>query len=198
MWCHPERTVVTLSAPRSGAVEGRRAKGEGRARHQLIIFVNHEAPHGRLGARHATNCTSSAVMPARPTPQATAAASSRSVAKAYEFLRLMMDKYAPNKPSKPEEVNSWSYLAFQNLAWSASPTWDVKNLAVNHDGFSGVSFCSGDRSGVWFEGTAATSCTPGARPKRRRPGTSWPLAGSIRSCYSESLCACKKSRSKKS
>ena len=60
----------------------------------------------------------------------------------------------PNKSFKPEDVNSWSYLAFANPAWSAAPGWDVTNLAVTEGGFSGVSFCSGDRSGVWFEGTA--------------------------------------------
>jgi hypothetical protein len=60
----------------------------------------------------------------------------------------------PNRSFKPEDVNSWSYLALANPAWAASPTWDVTNLSVNEGGFSGVSFCSGDRSGVWFEGTA--------------------------------------------
>jgi len=60
----------------------------------------------------------------------------------------------PNKPFKPEDVNSWSYLAFANPQWAAAPSWDVTHLAVSEDGFSGVSFCSGDRTGVWFEGTA--------------------------------------------
>jgi hypothetical protein len=59
----------------------------------------------------------------------------------------------PNKPFKPEDVNSWSYLAFANPQWAAAPSWDVTHLAVSEHGFSGVSFCSGDRSGVWFEGT---------------------------------------------
>jgi len=64
------------------------------------------------------------------------------------------DGVTPNKSFKPEDVNSWSYLAFQNPDWAAAPSWDVTNLAVTEGGFSGVSFCSGDRSGVWFEGTA--------------------------------------------
>lgn len=51
-------------------------------------------------------------------------------------------------------VNSWSYLALANPSWAAAPSWDVANLPVSRGGFSGVSFCSGDRSGVWFEGTA--------------------------------------------
>jgi hypothetical protein len=64
------------------------------------------------------------------------------------------DGKTPNKTFKPEDVNSWSYLAFQNPKWAAAPSWDVTNLAVSKGGFSGVSFCSGDRSGAWFEGTA--------------------------------------------
>jgi hypothetical protein len=64
------------------------------------------------------------------------------------------DGKTPNKSFKPEDVNSWSYLAFQNPNWAAAPSWDVTHLAVTKGGFSGVSFCSGDRSGVWFEGTA--------------------------------------------
>ncbi len=64
------------------------------------------------------------------------------------------DGVTPNKTFKPEDVNSWSYLAFANPAWAAAPSWDVANLSVSEGGFSGVSFCSRDRSGVWFEGTA--------------------------------------------
>jgi hypothetical protein len=64
------------------------------------------------------------------------------------------DGVTPNKAFKPEDVNSWSYLAFANQKWAAAPSWDVTNLAVSEGGFSGVSFCSGDRAGVWFEGTA--------------------------------------------
>lgn len=70
------------------------------------------------------------------------------------YVGTLNDGVTPNKPFKPEDVNSWSYLAFANPAWAAAPTWDVTHLAVSKGGFSGVSFCSGDRSGVWFEGTA--------------------------------------------
>jgi hypothetical protein len=70
------------------------------------------------------------------------------------YVGTLDDGVTPNKPFKPEDVNSWSYLAFHNPKWAASPTWDVTHLAVNKGGFSGVSFCSGDLSGVWFEGTA--------------------------------------------
>ena len=54
----------------------------------------------------------------------------------------------------PEDVNSWSYLALRDPAYAASVGWDVRMLAVSAGGFSGVSFCPGDRTGVWFEGTA--------------------------------------------
>lgn len=53
-----------------------------------------------------------------------------------------------------EDVNSWSYLALKDPAYAASIDWDVHHLAVNSGGFAGVSFCAGDRSGVWFEGTS--------------------------------------------
>ncbi len=53
-----------------------------------------------------------------------------------------------------EDVNSWSYLALKDPKYASSIDWDVKHLAVNAGGFAGVSFCAGDRSGVWFEGTA--------------------------------------------
>jgi hypothetical protein len=70
------------------------------------------------------------------------------------YVGTLDDGVTPNKPFKPEDVNSWSYLAFANPRWAAAPSWDVTNLAVSENGFNGVSFCSGDRSGVWFEGTA--------------------------------------------
>ncbi len=59
-----------------------------------------------------------------------------------------------NEAEVPEDVNSWAYLALRDPAYAASVGWDVRNLAVTAGGFSGVSFCSGDRSGIWFEGTA--------------------------------------------
>ena len=61
---------------------------------------------------------------------------------------------SPNNEVQPEDVNSWSYLALQDSAFQASVSWDVTNLAVSAEGFSGVSFCEGARTGVWFEGTA--------------------------------------------
>jgi hypothetical protein len=53
-----------------------------------------------------------------------------------------------------EDVNSWSYLALQNAEWAASLDWERAHLSSRRHGFAGVSFCTGDRSGVWFEGTA--------------------------------------------
>jgi hypothetical protein len=53
-----------------------------------------------------------------------------------------------------EDVNSWSYLALQNAEWAASLDWERAHLSVNRRGFAGVSFCTRDRRGVWFEGTA--------------------------------------------
>lgn len=70
------------------------------------------------------------------------------------YVGTLDDGVTPNRSFKPEDVNSWSYLAFANPAWAAAPSWDVAHLAVRRHGFAGVSFCSGDRSGVWFEGTA--------------------------------------------
>jgi hypothetical protein len=53
-----------------------------------------------------------------------------------------------------EDVNSWSYLALREPAYAGSLDWESANLAVSRRGFSGVSFCTGDRRGVWFEGTS--------------------------------------------
>jgi len=59
-----------------------------------------------------------------------------------------------NKSVRPEDVNSWSYLALQDPAFQTSLDWDVRNLSVSRNGFSGVSFCERAKKGVWFEGTA--------------------------------------------
>lgn len=64
------------------------------------------------------------------------------------------DGVTPNTSELPEDVNSWSFLALKDRAYASSVTWITRNLAVTEGGFSGVSYCQGDRSGVWFEGTA--------------------------------------------
>ena len=60
----------------------------------------------------------------------------------------------PNAAEQPEDVNSWSYLALRDPSYSSSIDWDMQHLSVSANGFSGVSFCQGDQTGVWFEGTA--------------------------------------------
>jgi hypothetical protein len=70
------------------------------------------------------------------------------------FLGTGEDGVTTNASTFPEDVNSWSYLALRDPAFSASLDWEAKHLSVSRHGFAGVSFCAGDRSGVWFEGTS--------------------------------------------
>ncbi|HVA33617.1 MAG TPA: hypothetical protein VNG31_05680 [Candidatus Baltobacteraceae bacterium] len=70
------------------------------------------------------------------------------------FAGTGSDGVTPNRTFEPEDVNSWTYLAFADPAWASALDWNIEHLSVTAGGFSGVSFCSGDRSGVWFEGTA--------------------------------------------
>ena len=69
------------------------------------------------------------------------------------YVGTTADGFTPSNSLMPEDVNSWSYLALRDPRFAASVGWDVQNLAVAGR-FRGVSFCRGDRSGVWFEGTA--------------------------------------------
>ena len=59
-----------------------------------------------------------------------------------------------NKDFLPEDVNTWTYLAFKNPTYAAAIDWDTANLAVTDGTFTGVSFGACDRTKVWFEGTA--------------------------------------------
>jgi hypothetical protein len=70
------------------------------------------------------------------------------------YVGTTSDGVTPNDSVMPEDVNSWSYLALRDPAYAASLGWDMRNLTVTAGGFSGVSSCREDRSGVWFEGTA--------------------------------------------
>jgi hypothetical protein len=70
------------------------------------------------------------------------------------YVGTTSDGKTPNNSESPEDVNSWSYLALRDPAYAASVGWDVRNLAVSAGAVSGVSFCRGDRTGVWLEGTA--------------------------------------------
>ncbi len=60
----------------------------------------------------------------------------------------------PDYSPQVEDVNSWSYLALRDPAYEQSLDWETGHLAVSRDGYRGVSICTGNRTGVWFEGTA--------------------------------------------
>jgi hypothetical protein len=70
------------------------------------------------------------------------------------FVGTTTDGVTPNTSEQPEDVNSWSYLALRDPTYRSSVDWAVTNLSVSANGFNGVSFCLGDKTGVWFEGTA--------------------------------------------
>ena len=70
------------------------------------------------------------------------------------FVGTNNNGVTPNTSEQPEDVNSWSYLVLRDPAYKSSVDWAVKNLPVSAGGFSGVSFCLGDKTGVWFEGTS--------------------------------------------
>jgi hypothetical protein len=59
-----------------------------------------------------------------------------------------------NTADLPEDVNTWTYLAFKDPARAASIDWNAAHLAVTDGPFTGVSFAACDKSKVWFEGTA--------------------------------------------
>jgi hypothetical protein len=81
-------------------------------------------------------------------------------------LGTTTDGVTINDSPQAEDVNSWSYLALQSPAYAASVGWDVRNLASATGRLRGVSICPGDRTGVWFEGTAhlAEALTTRAQP----------------------------------
>ena len=60
----------------------------------------------------------------------------------------------PEYSPQVEDVNSWSYLALRDPAYEQSLDWEARHLAVTTDGYRGVSVCTANRTGVWFEGTA--------------------------------------------
>jgi hypothetical protein len=89
------------------------------------------------------------------------------------YLGTASDGTTPNAAAQAEDVNSWSYLALRDPAYAGSVSWAVRNLAVTAGGFTGVSVCRGDRTGVWFEGAAHLA---DALEFRRSPGDSRPAA----------------------
>jgi len=88
-------------------------------------------------------------------------------------LGTLTDGVTTNDSPQTEDVNSWSYLALQSPAYAASVDWDVRNLASAAGQMHGVSICPGDRTGVWFEGTAHLA---DALQIRARAGDSAPAA----------------------
>jgi hypothetical protein len=70
------------------------------------------------------------------------------------YLGTDDDGVTPSTTPAVEDVNSWSYLALRDPAYEESLDWEQRHLAVTRDGYSGVSICTGNRTGVWFEGTA--------------------------------------------
>ncbi|WP_052069081.1 hypothetical protein [Streptacidiphilus albus] len=83
-----------------------------------------------------------------------------------------------NKGFLPEDVNTWSYLAFKDPTYAASIDWDITNLAVTSGSFTGVSFGACDRSKVWFEGTAHLAA---ALAVRNAPGDAAKAQGYLNS-----------------
>ncbi|MBV9872956.1 MAG: hypothetical protein JO214_20265 [Frankiaceae bacterium] len=69
------------------------------------------------------------------------------------YVGTRTDGRTVNDDEQPEDVNSWAQLSLRDVRFDRAVDWDVRHLAVTGR-FDGVSFCSGDRSGVWFEGTA--------------------------------------------
>ncbi len=59
-----------------------------------------------------------------------------------------------NKDFKPEDVQSWTYLATLAASHAGSIDWANANLHRVDGSFSGVCFSDADKKGVWFEGTA--------------------------------------------
>ena len=84
-------------------------------------------------------------------------------------LGTTSDGVTRNDAAQVEDVNSWSYLALRDPAYAASVGWDVSNLSVPAGGYRGLSYCTGDRTGVWFEGTAQVA---DALQLRDQPGDS--------------------------
>jgi hypothetical protein len=70
------------------------------------------------------------------------------------YVGTTSDGQTPNDSVMPEDISSWSYLALRDPSYAAAPGWATRNLAVTAAGFSGVSFCRADRTGIWYEGSA--------------------------------------------
>lgn len=78
-----------------------------------------------------------------------------------------LDGVTVNEEAVPEDVQTWSYQATLDPAYSRTMDWVAGRMAATDNGFTGVSFSVVDTSGVWFEGTAHLLA---AYQTRRAPG----------------------------
>ncbi|WP_157535708.1 hypothetical protein [Kitasatospora mediocidica] len=65
-----------------------------------------------------------------------------------------LDGVTTNQDVEPEDVQTWSYLATLDPAYSPAVDWAAGRMAAADGPFVGVSFSGADTSKVWFEGTA--------------------------------------------
>ena len=71
------------------------------------------------------------------------------------YLGTTGDGVTRNDTAQVEDVNSWSYLALQrSRVCGVGGLGRVQPGACRRAGYRGLSYCTGDRTGVWFEGTA--------------------------------------------
>ena len=86
------------------------------------------------------------------------------------YLGTTGDGVTRNDTAQVEDVNSWSYLALQGSRVCSVAGLGASSLGVwRPGGYRGVSICTGDRTGVWFEGTAQPRGRPGLRDRARGP-----------------------------
>ncbi|MFB6894327.1 hypothetical protein ACFCX4_34055 [Kitasatospora sp. NPDC056327] len=65
-----------------------------------------------------------------------------------------LDGVTVNEDAVPEDIQTWSYQATLDPAYSRTTDWVAGRMAATDNGFTGVSFSVVDTTGVWFEGTA--------------------------------------------
>lgn len=73
------------------------------------------------------------------------------------------DGITTNTSAVSEDVQSWSYLVLHDRTYASALDWASHNLSATDGIFSGVSFDTSDRTGVWFEGTAHMAAALRAR-----------------------------------
>ena len=70
------------------------------------------------------------------------------------YVGTSNDGVTPETSPEVEDVSSWSFLALRDPAYEQSLDWEQRHLTLTRQGYSGVSICTGNRTGIWFEGTA--------------------------------------------